>query len=392
MRHHGRISLHSNILYTIMVIGFVYALHLALPVYIASSFLEQFTSATNVGYVYMAGSVATIVGFLLINSILARFGNKVTTIWLIILQIFLSYGIITTESFPMLASYFILQTAVIAMIGFNLDVFIEAYSDIQHVGGIRGMYLTIVNSAWIIAPLLGSAIVDGDQYRRVYMAAFGLLFVLFYLVQKNFNKFHDPKYPHITVWKTVRHILKTADLTKVFVANIILQTFYAWMVIYSPIYLHTTIGLSWQEIGIVFTIMLLPFVIFQLPAGKLADSKWGEKELMTIGFIIMGVATFAISYIHSTNILVWAGILFITRVGASIAEIMIETYFFKKVNPSESNVLSIFRITRQLAYFVAPAITVVGLVFFTDYSSLFSILAVVVLLATCFTLTIKDTK
>lgn len=339
----------------------------------------------------MAGSIATIIGFLWINSLLARFGNKLTTIWLIILQMFLSYGIFTTDSFPMLMSYFIVQTAVIAMIGFNLDVFIEAYSDIQHVGGIRGLYLTVTNAAWILAPLLGGAIVDGNQYRRVYMAAFGLLFLLFYLVQKNFTRFHDPKYSHITIIRTVKHILKTADLTKVFIANIILQAFYAWMVIYTPIYLHTTIGLSWENIGIIFTIMLLPFVIFQLPAGKLADRKWGEKELMTAGFVIMALATFAISYIHTSNILVWAGILFITRIGASVAEIMIETYFFKKVNPSESNVLSIFRITRPLAYLIAPVLTVVGLMY-TGYSTLFAVLGVIVLCAVIFTLSIRDTN
>jgi MFS family permease len=359
--------------------------------YIASSFLGQFTNESNVGLIYTAGSVATLIGFLTMNKLLTRFGNKRTTLWLIVLQIFLCYGIMTTDSFQALATYFIIQTAIVAMIGFNMDIFIEAYSDVQHVGSIRGLYLTITNVAWIIAPLLGGALVDGNHYQRVYMAAFGLLFILYYAVFKNFTTFHDPKYPHATILRSIRHVLKNSDLAKVFTANIILQAFYGWMVIYTPVYLHTVIGLSWQDIGVVLTIMLLPFVLFQLPAGKIADKKWGEKELMTLGFIITAGATCSMYFIHSTNILVWAGILFMTRVGASIAEVMVETYFFKKVSQQESNILGVFRATRPLGWIVAPAVTGIGL-FYTSFSGLFIVLACIVLCALFFTLTIRDTN
>jgi MFS family permease len=391
MKHHARIGLNSNVLYTIMVIGFIYTLHYTLPVYIASSFLETFVGADRVGLIYTAAAMVTIVGFLGMSSLLTRFGNKATTIWLVVLQAFLTYGLMTSDSPVMLVTYFIIQTAVIAMIGFNLDIFIEAYSDVQHVGGIRGLYLTVANIAWIISPLIGGMVVDGNHYQRVYMAGFGLLFVLWYLVQKNFTRFHDPKYPHITIAKTVRHLLGNKDLTRVCIANIILQAFYAWMTIYTPIYLHTTIGMSWQDIGIVFTIMLLPFVIFQIPAGRLADKSWGEKELMTIGFLIIGLSTICMYFIHTPSILVWAGILFISRIGASVAEIMIETYFFKKVSPSESNVLSLFRITRPVATVIAPVITAVGLIY-TSYDGLFIVLGCVTLVALFFTMRIKDTN
>ena len=63
------------------------------------------------------------------------------------------------------------------------------------------------------------------------------------------------------------------------------------MVIYTPIYLHEHIGLPWSDIGIIFTIMLLPFVLFEFPAGKLADGKWGEKEPPIIGIILIAVST-----------------------------------------------------------------------------------------------------
>jgi MFS family permease len=87
------------------------------------------------------------------------------------------------------------------------------------------------------------------------------------------------------------------------------------MTVYCPIYLHTTIGLSWSEIGVIITVMLLPFVLIELPLGRLADKKYGEKEIMIIGFLILGLSTMGLAFITSTNVWVWAIALLVTRIG-----------------------------------------------------------------------------
>src|SRR3972149_2289795 len=104
-----------------------------------------------------------------------------------------------------------------------------------------------------------------------------------------------------------------------------------------------------------FTIMLLPFVIVQYPLGKLAD-KIGEKELLNIGIIVMSFATLAIPFLGSANFFLWAGVLFLTRVGAAMVEAMTEIYFFKKINTEDSEVISFFRNTYPVAFIFAPLI------------------------------------
>jgi MFS family permease len=78
--------------------------------------------------------------------------------------------------------------------------------------------------------------------------------------------------------------------------------------------------------------MLLPFVFVQFPLGRLADKKWGEKEILSLGFIIVAIATGLISFISGGSMILWMTILFITRIGAATIEIMCDTYFFKKVD------------------------------------------------------------
>ena len=172
----------------------------------------------------------------------------------------------------------------------------------------------------------------------------------------------------------------------------LLQFFYSWMVIYTPIYLYTHIGFSWQEIGIIFSIMLLPFVLTEAPLGKLADRKWGEKEVMSVGFIVMALATGLIAFVETKNLALWAILLFITRIGAAMVEIMSETYFFKKVHSSKADVIGFFRTMRPFAYIISPILATVLFAFFLPIKYIFLVLAIIMFLGLYSSLELKDTK
>jgi MFS family permease len=390
MQH--RLQARSHVIYTIAVIGFIFTLHLAVPVYSNSSFLNLFMDEDAVGYIYMLGSAVSILGFLIAPHFIRRFGNYAVSIFLICVQIALFYGLISATSPITIATLFILQSAVVVLIGLSFDIFLEVNTTHTHVGAVRGLYATTLNASWVLAPLIGSFIINGtENYRQVYIVGLAMLFPLLYLVYRNFPTFRDPSYSHLSPWQLIRHVSSNSNWVKLFCANIVLQVFYAWMVVYSPIYLHKVIGLDWSGIGIILTIMLIPFVLIQYPLGKLADQKYGEKEIMALGFVVMGVSTIALSFITEANVALWALGLFLTRIGAAAAEIMLETYFFKTVAAKDSAVLGSFRITRPAAYFIAPFITTIGLMF-TTHQHLFVILGVFCFLALYPALTIKDTK
>lgn len=387
-----RLPTESRAVYTISILGFIYTLHVAIPLFSNSSFLSLFMNERSVGLVYMLGAAISILGFLIVPIFIRRFGNYATAIALICLQILLMYGLIAAESTIAITTFFVLQTAMVAMLALCLDIFLEVNTAGTKVGAVRSLYMTSLNLSWIVAPLIGSMIINGtDNFRNTYIVALAMLFPFLYLVHRNFPKFKDPHYSHLSIFQLIKHISTNRDWVKLFTANIILQVFYAWMVVYSPIYLHTTIGLTWEEIGIVLTVMLLPFALIQYPLGKLSDKKYGEKEIMAIGFAIMGVTTIALSFLTVPSVIMWCVGLFATRIGAASAEVMMETYFFKTVSSRDTAVLGSFRITRPLAYFIAPLITGIAL-FFTSHQYLFIIIGGICLLGLWPALTIKDTK
>lgn len=382
----------THIIYTIAIIGFIFTLHMVIPMYSNSSFLSLFADEEMLGIIYMLGSAVSILGFIIAPGIIRRVGNYTTTLWLIVIQIALFFGLVTSSDPIVIACLFIIQMAVTSLIGLALDIFLEVYTDTHHVGSVRGLYNASLNASWIIAPLLGTMLINGTgNYRNTYVAALAMLFPLLYLVYRNFPRFKDPNYTHLSPMQLLRHVSHNHNWVKIFLANTILQVFYAWMVVYSPIYLNKVVGFSWESIGLIITVMLLPFLIIQYPLGRLADRRYGEREIMAIGFGVMGLATIGLAFITSHEIWVWALALLVTRIGAAAAEIMMETYFFKTVSPRDSAALGLFRITRPISYFIAPVITAVGMVF-VGHNQLFIIVGVISLIAIWPALSLKDTN
>ncbi|MEK9168050.1 MAG: MFS transporter [Patescibacteria group bacterium] len=381
----------GHIFHIIFLLGFLFSIHAALPAYITSSFLSEVGSERAVGILYTIGSLLSIVTLLYAPVLLSRFGNYHTMLALSAIEAILLLGLAYFTSFAILATLFAISLPIILLLYFGFDVFIENNSPVNKIGGIRGGYLTVNNLAWLFSPMAVAIILTNGDYWKIYLISAVIMALVALLILGNLKNFKDPAYRRVRFMETFRRIKSHKNLRNIFATNTLLHFFYAWMVIYTPIYLHEHIGLPWSDIGIIFTIMLLPFVLFEFPAGKLADGKWGEKELLNIGIILIAVSTALLSFIAEANVALWALALFITRIGASIVEVMNDTYFFKQINASDADIISFFRNTRPLAYSIAPLIATVVL-FVTDYRFLFLTLGAIMLSGLYFSLQLKDTR
>jgi len=364
---------------------------LALPIYINSSFLKTFVPEQFVGILYTASSILTFFGLAFMPLILSRIGNYKTTLVGAGLVTILLLVLAFTDSAFVAIPAFIVYSSILTLIYFNFDVFLESYSSNKTTGGTRGTFLTMLNIAILISPLIAGTLLTNGDYWKIYLLAAGLVAMLILLLPGHFSKFKDPKYERVPFWKTLRVVSKDINLRNIFIANMFLRFFFAWMVIYSPIYLHQHIGFEWSTLGVIFTLMLLPFVLFELPVGRLADSRYGEKEIMTLGFIIMGLATMSIIFISEPVFWLWVFVLFVTRIGASLVEITTESYFFKHVDGDDANIIGFFRNNRPIAYTAAPILASVVLLL-APFKFLFLILGFIMLLGVRFAMAIKDTR
>jgi MFS family permease len=380
------------------VIGFVFNLSYAIPTYVNSTFLSKtFSDAgiagadTLVGVIYAAGSIAAIASFIEAPRILKRFGNFRVTMALLAANFVSLLGLVASDGPMTVVFSFMLNFVTIALVNYAIDMFLEHYSNDSSTGKIRGTFLTLTNLAWLASPMLSSFLLGEANYANVYMVSAALLLPTATLLFLSMRKFSDPTYARISFWKSVGEIWANKDMKGVLLSQLFLQFFYAWMVIYMPIYLHKTVGFDWSQIGLIFTIMLLPFVLVEAPLGRIADSKLGEKELLSIGFVIMAVCCLLVPFMTDHSIVAWAALLFMSRVGAAMVEIMADTYFFKKVNASNAHLISFARMMRPLAYIIGPIVATILFIAF-DMHALFIFLGLLMAYALRYSMTLVDTR
>jgi len=375
----------------IYIAGFLFSIPIALTSYINSSFLEGYLNAYYVSMAYVVASLVSIFSMLEMPTVLTKLGNRATTIVFGSL-IFVSYlGLAFSTNVWVILGSFLLYLMSSHFVVASLDIFIEDFSKGSTIGSIRGLYLMFINSAWVVSQLISGSIIAKSSYQGIYLFAAGFM-ILFALIFILFLRdFKDPKYKKVPVIQTIKIFAKDKKISKIYFINFILKFFFAWMVIYTPIYLHTYMGFDWSEIGIIFSIMLLPFVILDLPLGVLSD-KIGEKKLMILGFLVSALATVAIPFLNGTNLMLWAVVLFMTRVGAATIEVMSESYFFKCVSEEDDDEISFFRNTGPLSYVVAPLIAVPTLYFIPSFKYIFFVLVAVLLAGLFAAIRIRDVK
>ena len=380
----------SKILNTLFLTNVFISFHYALIIYVNSSLLSNYFTDTQVSALYIIGSILDTILLLNASKILERIGIYKFIFYAICLELLATIGLMVSTNAFLLGTYFLIHVFTISLILFNMDVFVESVSTENETGSIRATYLTITNIAIVIAPSLVAVAVKGTNFSYVYLLSALFLLPLFKYVKK-LQKVDEKPVKHIEVKQTLSEYIKNKDLYNVFICQALLQLFYAYMVIYTPLYLEKYVGFSWSEIGVMFTIMLVPFVIFELPLGELADDKYGEKEFLTIGFVIMGLSTLFMSFITTKVFWIWAVVLFISRIGASFVEISSESFFFKHVNQDKTDVISFFRVSRPLSFMIAPLLATVALQFI-PFQYVFIIIGAIMIIGARYSIALTDTK
>lgn len=369
----------------------LFSFHSFLLIYLNSSLLSASFSTSLVSVLYTVSSIASLILVLYFPKLLAKYGPRKTTISCLALEFIAVLGLGLFSENILIALLFILHQTLILGFIFLFDIFLESRSTNNETGRVRAMFLTISNVALVISPaIVGLFAAAGQPIRHVYILSSLLiipLYILFNKSSRNIPQDHQIVRPDDVI-NILRH---NFNIRGIVLARLILECFYATMVIYMPIYLSTYLDYAWKDIGIIFTVMLLPFVIFEIPAGALSDKKLGEKELLFFGLLIMGCASLFIPFLGYGTIITWAALLFTTRIGASILEIETESYFFKQVGTDNTGIISTFRAMRPLSYIIAP-MAVSILLIAIPLKFIFFVLGICVCLGSLTVLPIKDTK
>jgi MFS family permease len=374
----------------ITLVSFIMGFSQAIFAYVMSSYFREASGTENVGVFYFLAYVVVLIVLLNLHKLIRKIGKARVFLISILAKIAIIFAL--TVLAPSLTSAVFLMGYIIlgALVWVDLDVMLESFSRDNMSGRIRGAYLTIVNVGYLIAPFLATRVLERFNYYGIFFLLLilnSIVFIIALAGLKNVNHKFDQREK---VCELMKKISKRPNVKRIYLVSFALEFFYALMVIYTPIYLIDK-GVTWDQIGVIFTIMLIPFVILQYPAGRLADKKIGEKELLIFSLIIMGATTGALFFIQSNSVWLWASLLFATRIGAALIEILRDSYFYKRIDGHDVDIINFFRTSSATAFLVATSISIPLLLIF-PVKWIFLLVAVVVLFALIPAFGLEDNK
>jgi len=377
------------------VLSVIFNFHALLVAYSSSTYMEQFATPEVIGALYTIGSALAVFSFLFISRVLRIVGNTRLTVYLAIAEItaLVLIGLAFSPATTIVA--FVVFLTLNPLMFLTIDIFSESLigDNEGSTGSKRGLTLTLMSLAAVCAPLALAVIVGDNDANlfKTYLISASIFSVFVLLVLIHFRNFNDPPYHEVDVLSAIHGFWEKLDLRNVFLAHFTLQIFFAWMVVYFPLYLATEIGLAWSEIGSIIAVGLFAYVLFEYPIGILADKYWGEQEMMAIGFVILAIAAAAISFMTAAPVWGWMALMFISRIGASLVEATTESYFFKHTKGNDANTMSFFRLTRPLAMLIGALAGSVALLYL-PFELIFVVLGCMMLPGIFFTRALTDTK
>lgn len=374
----------------IYLAGFLVSLPVALMSYVNSSFLSSFVGESKMGITYIFASVVSIIGLLVAPHILKKLGVYRFLLLITALNALSILCFVIFNIAWIILTAFVVGFTLNLLIAFSIDEFLKIFSPNASTGKTRGIYIALINIAWILSQIL-SVFGSRDEIsslRNVYLMAFYVMTAFFLFSLFAFKNVSDPDYDKIKSLGFVKKFFSNKNLFRAYIINFLLQFFYAIMIIYTPIYLHTHIGFSWSDIAIIFAFMLTPFLFLPAFEGMYADS-FGERKMLMFGFFIASVSTISLFFIKSTEIWIWAVVLFCTRVGAATIEVMSDAYFFKHIKPENEEWIGVFRSSPPVSYILAPLVALVIFAFVPSFNYIFLVLGAVMLKGIYIASTIK---
>ncbi len=371
------------------------SLHWAMVIYINSSFLGHFLQATAVSIVYACGALLSLLLFFYTPSLLQTLGNYKVTVFFTVLEICAVIGMAVSITAPFAIFFFLLHFILVPLLLFNLDIFIETVigTTEKKTGSARGLYLCLLSLATAVGPLLTGLTSSHEQNSlgSAYLLSSLFLIPFLFIFVRYFSSFTDPLYNTLSLPKMTLLLKGDRSIKSIITIGFLLQLFFTWMVIYTPLYLVQTGGFSLYEIGLIMFVGLSAYILFEYPIGIISDTYIGEKKMMAFGFLLLALSTSWLAFLPNGHIGVWMFAMFITRVGASFVEATSESYFFKHANGKDADSISVFRMTRPLSSLVGALLGSITLLYL-PFNLLFIVLAFLMVPGIFITLLLKDSS
>ncbi|MEA2076036.1 MAG: MFS transporter [Euryarchaeota archaeon] len=207
------------------------------------------------------------------------------------------------------------------------EAFIKDISPVDRRGEFRSVFGTFANAGMFIGPVIGGLLADQFNIRTPYLFSALLLLASLLLVFKlkdyNRNSTRNAKSNGMRredLLAVLKEFGQHRELNVLALCTVALFFWYSAKWVFGPLLLHH-LGYSPFVIGVWMGISAAPFLLFQIPLGKIGD-RIGKTRLICLGFVISTIFIIPLGFLTSLPSLLVT--IFIISLGTTFVEPLIE--------------------------------------------------------------------
>ena len=322
-------------------------------------YLKQFLGkAELVGLIAALASLAGLVSSLPFGLLSDKIGRKRLLI--------VSFLIISMVLFA-----FFRNTSLYALIGLQIafgisvapvwvisEAFVKDISPIGRRGEYRSFYGTFANAGMFIGPLIGGLLAERFEIRTPYIfSAFlllGLVVLVFKLKDNNRDGIRNTESSGIgtdDLVAVLKEFRQQPELKVLALCTVSLFFWYSAKWVFGPLFLRS-LGYSPFIIGLWLGISTVPFLLFQIPFGKLGD-RMGKTKMICLGFSISTLFIIPLGFLKTLSGLL--AMIFIISLGTTFTEPLIEARVTDIVPREKYGAYSgIFELAKTSGFLIGP--------------------------------------
>jgi len=275
----------------------------------------------------------------------------------------------------------------LTIIGILLPLFMSDFSKDVGMERLNARLHLWTNIGAIIAPIFAMWVVDlfGGDYRVPFLAA-GLIYFSGLLFFKHFGIVQQNKeLKRVNFRKTVRMLklsawafFKKPGMLRAYVVNFGFYSLRSMRLLYVPIIVIEN-GFSNETLGMILSIGILPYVIFDVFMGRLIK-KYGPRFWLTCGFTSFAVFAMLATFVRGPALL---AIFVLWQISGALMETSHDLLFFNYVRKSEqARYYGIFRTSVNFPSVISPILGTICIAVFGATSAVWIIPCVMGVLST----------
>lgn len=367
---------------------------LLLPIF--PNFIESIiNSESYVGYFYSAMAIAMAIAGLTSSFFFRKFSRMVVLYFAFTAGALLTMFFVFVNGTYLLFSVEFLRVFVVLYILMALALMVRDFAKANNLGKTEGFYYLFSNIGWAIGPITGGLIARYAGNEPVFiLSGLCMAVTLLYLSHQHLIKKHPSlAQPHLENkvkkadgFNRFKKYIENRNRIIVYFVSVALVLWMSFKTVVVPLFVADS-GYGSDTAGLIISLCILPYVLFEMPIGQYADKK-GFRIPIISGFFI--IASFALAAWLSPVFYLNALFLILANVGAAFIEPLRDVYFFKNVEKENEDALyGVFITSDPVGRFLGPAIISTTLIFL-PFNSVFVVMAIILAIAGVFSFLIKD--